>query len=192
MPDTEIVFEEAIELMRIGKQNESVTLLRKVASIGHFQAIQIVNHIDYIHGLAKQFAVNPLSIVVDDELNRDHILKDLVYLYERDIVTNLSRLQTINNGLIPEDVTELLIFQTIDNLIEYRNKSLGALPNGVIPQLKQQIIKAFSSVYIDRGYMSQIIENYESELMLAIWEFGIEEKTLNYMEKLDSKYFRNK
>jgi len=189
MADTNLMFNLAQEFMRIGKQKESVELLRKAAGLGHIQSIQIVQNIDYTKSLTKQFPINPLSIVDNEEIDQEHIIGNFIELYKKDIFSNLSRLQTLNNGLIPDEVTELLIYQTIDNLIEYKTKSLDILPFGVIEQVKEQIKKAFISVYIDKGYGSQIIENYESELMIRIWESGIVEKTLNYMEKLDNKHF---
>ncbi|MCW3107823.1 MAG: Tetratricopeptide 1 repeat-containing protein [Segetibacter sp.] len=189
MSNIEYTFDEAKELMRIGRQKESISLLKEVATLGHVQARQILDHLEYLNNLTKKFPVNPLSIVDNDDVNRKHRLQDLVKLYEKDIVTNLSRLQTLNNGLIPDEVTELLIFQTIDNLIEYKNKSLSFLPMTVISQLKVQIEQAFINVYVDRGHMKQIVEDYKSDLMTSIWEPNINEKTLEFMEKLDNKHF---
>lgn len=189
MTDANSIFNQAQQLMQVGRQNESIELLRKAASLGHIQASQIVDQIEKIHNLTKRFPMNPLNIVDEEDLNRQHIVPNLVTLYKDDIGANLYRLQTLNNGLIPDEVTELLIYQTIDNLLEYRDKSLGVLPLTVVSQISRQIIKAFREVYIDGGYMQQIIDDFESGLMIRIWEEGIVEKTKKFIEKLDDKYF---
>lgn len=188
--DLTVLFLQAQELMREGKQKESMTILRKAASLGHSESARIVTHIDTLHSFTKEFPVNPLSIVDHDEVNAQHQIRNQVHLYEQDVEVNLGRLQLLNNGLIPDEISELLVYQTIDNLIEYKNKSLHILPFGVIAQVKNQIRQAFINVHIDRGHGAAIVQKFEDDLKNRIWEAGIIEKTEFYMDKLADKHFR--
>jgi hypothetical protein len=187
--NTNTLFLEAQELMQAGQQKESIAILRSLAIQGHVESIRIIAHIESLHNLSKKFPVNPLAIVDNEDVNRHHQIPNLVHLYEQDVIVNLGRLQSLNNGLTPDDCIELLVYQTISNLIEYKNKSLDVLPIAVIEQVTCQIRQAFVNVYIDRGYCSSIVDKYEKELKEKIWNPGIVEETETYMYKLDNKHF---
>ena len=189
MTDLNSTFNHALELLQIGRQNESIALLRSLSEIGHSGAIQIIAHIDSLQNLKNRFPVNPLSIIDNDQLNEQHQIPNLIGVFEKDILVNLSRLQTLNNGLIPNEVTELLIYLTITYLIEYKNKALDYLPIGVIEQVVIQIKEAFVNVYIDRGYGSYIIDEFEKVLKEKIWNPRIIEETETFMDKLDNRHF---
>ena len=188
MNDLNNIFEQAKVAMLSGKDEESKELLKKAASLGHLGAIQALQNLEFQYNLTKKFPVNPLLIVDDEKINLQHRIPNLVKLYEQDVLSNLGRLQSLNNGLIPDEIVELLVYQTISNFIEYKNKS-GILPLAVVYEVKTQIKQAFENIYIDRGYMKQIVEEYEAILPELIWKKDIIEDTEAFMEKLDNKYF---
>ncbi len=141
---------------------------------------------DNIFGKEKTNS-NPLKINDDPQLASKHPIPNLPY--EGDVVTNLSRLQTLKNGLTPSETSELIVYMMLDNFIEYKNKC-GILPMSVLINVKGQIRRAFVNVYIDsNGELGNILADIDKEIMEKIWENNIEQETYVFMEKLSNKYF---
>jgi hypothetical protein len=131
---------------------------------------------------------NPLLILDDPQLKSRHPIPNLIESYEGDVYANLARLEHLNKGLTSLATEEMLVYMTIDNFITYKINA-GLLPMCVLVEVKRQIRQAFINVYIDKGNINEILINFDIKIMQRVWEKGIEQKTLSYMEKLDNKYF---
>ena len=182
------IFENSKLAILEGKHDLANELLKKAASMGHFGATEVLKKMEFHKALTKKFPINPLSIVDEVNVNQSHSISDLVKLFEQDISIGLGRLQHLNNGLIPDEVVELLVYQTLTYYIEYKNNA-DILPLPVVYELRNQVKKAFLNVYIDSGYMYQIVDDYECKVIEAIWEVDIIQETESFMARLDDKFF---
>lgn len=179
---------KGLALAQLGNINEGILYLEKAEKLGASQATIIIQMLKNQAAVLIPPIINPLNITNDEALAVKHHIPNLIPLYEGDVVTNLSRLQTLNDGLIPEETTELLVYMTIDNFIEYKSKC-GILPMSVLTNVKNQIRQAFVNVYIDRGFLKQILQDFDHQIMEKVWHKNIEVETQVFMEKLDNKYF---
>lgn len=189
MNDSEQIVIKAFELLKVGRQAEYISLMNQAAKMGHPAGIFVVEYLKDMEKKKNEFPVNSLCIVDDPQLNSENRIKDSVSRLQSDISVNLYRLQTLNNGLTSSEICEMLIYFALDNLIEYKNKALNILPYIVIQDLTKQIKEAFTLAYINHGDLDTILANFESQLMKEIWEIDIEERAIQYNEKLDNKHF---
>jgi hypothetical protein len=105
---------------------------------------------------------------------------------ERDLIGNINNLRKITHDYSSHTaLSELLLYYTIDNLLEYYQKA-RYLPFGVVVQVKKLVIKAFKNISINKFETELIIETYEKILEEAIWDIDIVYKNTVYMNRLNS------
>jgi hypothetical protein len=134
-------------------------------------------------GSQKPKSANPLNIIDNPQLNRMHQLPDLVDEFAKDLLLYLSKMADKQEYISASQTISLVVYYSIDLLIEYKNKSLDTLPSSVVEEVKKQVLKAAQKTFetFNRDY---IIENLLSQVDTKIWEVDIISETQNYMRRI--------
>lgn len=144
-----------------------------------------MNYIQELQMLSKKFPIKPLSIVDDERINREHNIPNISGYFKNDFMVNISLLQKIKSPITWNDIVELLVFQTLDNLLEYRRNCFGFLPMSIVRQVKKQMKEVVSYMRWDENSKSFVTVEYDSLLESYLFKIGIIEETIRYMNRIN-------
>jgi hypothetical protein len=186
MLTAEEYLELAIQAIKSGDHVKGDEYIYKSAELGNSIAIDFLAELKRIELLKGQLPQNQLGLVDDFNINSQHVIQDISQLMERDLIGNINNLRKITHDYSSHTaLSELLLYYTIDNLLEYYQKA-RYLPFGVVVQVKKLVIKAFKNISINKFETELIIETYEKILEEAIWDIDIVYKNTVYMNRLNS------
>lgn len=130
----------------------------------------------------EKIKINPLNIVDDPQLNNQHRLKNLIPSFENDLVVSFQSLEEIKTNVTIGDFVSLIVYYSIDLLIEYYDKA-NVLPKSIIDDIKSQIMQAAENTF-DVFKDEEIRSDIFSQIDRKIWEEDIVEETHQYMKEL--------
>jgi hypothetical protein len=127
---------------------------------------------------------NPLKIIDNPEINAKHGLPEaFIILYQNDLILYFENMKIFDKNLTIVDFLNLAIYYSIDLLIEYKNKSSNTLPQSVINDVTNHVLKATQNIF--PSFMTpDAVFYYKNKLKLRIWQDNIIEETEAYMNNI--------
>jgi hypothetical protein len=127
---------------------------------------------------------NPLQIIDNSDLNSKHGLPEaFIALYQNDLMIYFDVMKKNDKHLTIVDFLNLAIYYSIDLLIEYKNKSSNILPQSVINDVTNHVLKASQNIF--PSFMTPIAADYfTKKLKFKIYQDNIIEETEAYMKKI--------
>ncbi|MCQ2958605.1 MAG: hypothetical protein MJ198_00255 [Bacteroidales bacterium] len=144
-----------------------------------------MNYIQELQILSKKFPINPLSIVDDERINSEHNIPNISGYFKNDFMVNISLLKRIKSPITWNDIVELLVYQTIDSLLEYRKNCFNFLPMSIVQQVKNQMKEAVSYMRWEEKDKSFVTTKFDSLLDSKLFRAGIIEETMHYMNRIN-------
>jgi tetratricopeptide (TPR) repeat protein len=175
---------KGLALIQMGNENEGMKYIEQAANLGDPKASETLQYLNNLLGRTpkKTDPSNPLNIIHDVELNLKHKMPDLVESFANDLMANYRIINRNNGSVKTDEFISLIIYYSIDLMIEYHNKALKTLPSSIIEGVKNQVLKAAQKNF-DIFSQRDIIVKIFSEIDKKIWQANIIEETQNYMQQ---------
>jgi tetratricopeptide (TPR) repeat protein len=175
---------KGLALVQSGKQDDGLKYIKKASELGDPKAPAVLQMLNGLLGETKKsHSSNPLNIVDDPQLNKMHKLPNLVEGFANDLMIYYSALDERYGNVTIDQFISLVVYYSIDLLIEYRDKALNTLPSSIIGDVKGQVLEAAQQNF-DAFIKQEIINKMFSQIDKKIWESNIVSETQNYMRQL--------
>ena len=126
---------------------------------------------------------NPLRIVDDPNLNKHHRLSNLVSSFEKGLMAYFEAYKNMRGEVTVDEFIKVIVYYTIDLLIEYRDNAGNMLPTSIIEDTKHQIISALKNNF-EVFNQQQKIDKIYTQIDKKIYEANIVTETENYLRNL--------
>jgi hypothetical protein len=127
--------------------------------------------------------LNPLQITDDPFLNKTHHLPNCEEMFEKDISSYFNAIAEKRGSVGIGEFVTVMVYFTIDLLIEYRDNAHNTLPISIIEDMKSQIINVLQRNY-DAFNRPDIIDEFQSLLEKKMYEPNIESETQHYLNRV--------
>lgn len=126
---------------------------------------------------------NPLGILDDPFLNKNHRLPNMIDSFSKDLMTYFKALEDHNGGLSVNDLINVAVYFAIDIMIEYRDNAQNLVPVSIIKDVKSQVISALKNIF-DIPNEQHCIDEIQSHIDRKIWETNIESETHEFLARI--------
>lgn len=126
---------------------------------------------------------NPLGILDDPFLNKNHRLPNMIDSFSKDLMTYFNAIEDHNGGLSINDFINVAVYFAIDIIIEYRDNSQSFVPVSIIKDTKTQVISALKDMF-EIPHEQLCIDEIQSTIDRKIWETNIESETHEFLARI--------
>jgi Flp pilus assembly protein TadD len=176
-------FTKGAALVQIGIMDEGIKYIRTASVLGEPKAPVLLEILNGLLGEEHNSnSSNPLNIVDDPETNSFHELPYFVDSFARDLMICYDKLENRYGIVTIDQVITLIVYYSIDLLIEYRDNAFNSLPSSIIEDLKSQILEAAQENFAIFN-KPENIEKLFSQIDSKIWESDIVTETHGYMQQ---------
>ncbi len=126
---------------------------------------------------------NPLRIIDNPHLNTHHRLPDMINRYAKDLYAYYEAYNDMKGRVTLEEFISVIVYYTLDLLIEYKNNAGNILPQSIIADTKQQVISALQS-NSDAFNNEEVINNIISQIDQRLFEPNIVHETEKFLQRI--------